>query len=74
MTSSSTTDEQGDLAPFLSRAVEDLFSQAGRIAPDVRAVRDIVMTTFTGGIIDDHKYIVSLNSISSNIYYSDIIV
>jgi hypothetical protein len=67
MTSSGTTDEQGDLTPFLTRAVEDLFSQAGRIAPDVGAVRDLVMTAFTGGIIDDHKYIVSLSNISSNI-------
>jgi hypothetical protein len=65
--SSGTTDEQSDLTPFLTRAAEDLFSQAGRIVPDVGAVRDIVMTAFTGGIIDDHKYIVSLSNISCNI-------
>jgi hypothetical protein len=65
--SSGTTDEQGDLTPFLTRAAEDLFSQAGRIAPDAGAVRGLVMTAFAGGIVDDHKYIVSLSNISSNI-------
>lgn len=74
MTSSGTTDEQGDLTHFLTRAAEDLFSQAGRIAPDVGAVREFVMTAFTGGIIDDQKYIVSLNNISSNINYSNVII
>ena len=58
MGSNSNKVEEGDLTSFLSRAVEDLWSQAGRIGPDVTAVRDVAMTAFAGGIIDDHKYIV----------------
>jgi hypothetical protein len=69
-----TNDKQKDLAPFLTRALQDLFSQAGRIAPDVTTVRELLITAFSGGIIDDEKYTVSANNISSNIYYSNVIV
>jgi len=68
MTSNGTKDEQGDVTSFLTRAVGDLVSQAGRIAPDVQALRDIAMTAFSGGIVDDHKYIVCVNAIESNKY------
>jgi hypothetical protein len=61
MTSSSSKAEQGDLTSFLSRAVEDLWSQAGRVGPDITIARNIAMTTFAGGIVDDRKYIVSAN-------------
>lgn len=56
--SSNNKSEEGDLASLLSRAVEDLWSQAGRIGPDIKAVQGVAMTALAGGIVDDHKYIV----------------
>lgn len=65
VTSNSNKVKKDELSSFLTRAVEDLWSQAGRIGPDITAVRDIAMTIFAGGIIDGHKYIVSNQSLSS---------
>jgi hypothetical protein len=63
MTSSSSKAEKDDLASLLSRAVEDVWSQAGRVGPDVTTARNIAMTTFAGGVVDDRKYIVSPNRV-----------
>jgi hypothetical protein len=61
-----TNDKQKDPAPFLTRALQDILSQVGRIGPDATTVRGLLMTAFSGGIVDDEKYIVSANNISSN--------
>ena len=50
--------EEGDLTSLMTRAVEDIWSQAGRIGSDIKAVQDVAMTALAGGIVDDHKYIV----------------
>lgn len=55
---SDTKDDHSDLISLVTRALADLFSQAGRIAPDIRVLQDVAMTTFAGGIVDDRKYIV----------------
>ena len=57
MTSNSKTDME-ELTSLLSRTVEDLWSQAGRIGSDVKAAQDVAMTALAGGIVDDHKHIV----------------
>lgn len=64
MTSSSSKPQQNGLASFLSRAAEDLWSQADRVGPDVTTASNSVMTTLAGGIADDHKYLVSANRVS----------
>jgi hypothetical protein len=55
---SDTKDDHSDLTSLFTRALADLFSQAGRIAPDHKLVQDVAMTAFAGGIVDDRKYIV----------------
>jgi hypothetical protein len=53
--------QNGDLMSTLRRAVEDIWSQAGRVGSDIKAVQDIAMTFLAGGIVDDHKYVVSIS-------------
>jgi hypothetical protein len=63
MTSNGDKDQEGDLTTILSHAIEDLWSQAGRIGPDLTTGREIAMTALAGGIVDDHKYIVGTFSV-----------
>jgi hypothetical protein len=46
---------------LLIKALEDVWSQTGRIATDVTTVRDITMTASNGGLVDKRKYVVSMN-------------
>jgi hypothetical protein len=63
MSSNSKQNEEGDLSSLLSRAIEDIWSQAGRIGADITTVGDVAMTALAGGIVDDQKYVVSMNGI-----------
>lgn len=58
MTSNGNEGKGGDPTTFLSRAIEDLWSQAGRVGSDLTTARDVAMTALAGGIVDDHKYII----------------
>jgi hypothetical protein len=54
---SDTKDDHSDLTSLVTRALADLFSQAGRIAPNHRLLQN-AMTAFASGIVDDRKYVV----------------
>ena len=49
----------GDLTALLGRAIEDLWSQAGRIGTDIKTAQEVTMAALNGGIVDDRKYVVS---------------
>jgi len=48
----------GDLTALLGRAIEDLWSQAGRIGTDIKTAQEVTMAALAGGIVDDRKYVV----------------
>ncbi|KAG0652625.1 9,12-octadecadienoate 8-hydroperoxide 8R-isomerase [Hyphodiscus hymeniophilus] len=64
--SSHTRTDAEELESLLSRVVEDLWSQAGRVGPDIKAVQDVAMTALAGGIVDDRKYIVVATSLPND--------
>ncbi|GFG11879.1 psi-producing oxygenase A [Aspergillus lentulus] len=50
--------QNGKQRMYLSDAAQDLFSQAGRIIPDLRTIQELGQTTFNGGLVDDRKYLI----------------
>ncbi|KAI1917442.1 hypothetical protein LOZ39_000434 [Ophidiomyces ophidiicola] len=46
----------GHLASVLSGTVADIYSQTGRIGPDLQILKEGAETLVSGGIIDDRKY------------------
>jgi hypothetical protein len=48
------------LTSLIGEINRDLVSQAGRIIPDLRTIRELTQTFTNGGLVDDRKYLVRL--------------
>ncbi|KAH8800452.1 hypothetical protein F5884DRAFT_552161 [Xylogone sp. PMI_703] len=49
---------QSNLADLFNEVRRDIFSQAGRIGPDMRILHGATEAALAGGIVDDRKYLV----------------
>ena len=59
----SGTNHHSGLASVLGGTMADIYSQAGRIGPDLQVLKEGAETLASGGIVDDRTYTVgcSLN-------------
>lgn len=53
------TRDVSSLMKIAGKAVEDIHSQAGRVASDTNLARKFGQTLLNNGVIDDRKYLVS---------------